>query len=152
MRAPGDQLHIGLYREARGRKDAVATESLLSRKSGSFDQLQPLFDAARFAAVAIMIENALAPGAAERGILAARKDGGVFDRNPALLEVAVKRPCLQLTACQLALVHEQVKRMLVVIALFADGMKAGDELRFRKHRLFERACHWHGHSSSSMPS
>src|SRR5215469_7958270 len=120
MRAGGDQLHVGLYREARGRKEAVAAESVLARQPGSFEQFQPLFDAARFRPVAIMIEKALAPGEAERGIRATCEDGGVLDRNAALIEVAVKRPCLQLTACQLALVHQQVKRMLVVIALFAD--------------------------------
>ena len=41
--------------------------------------------------------------------------------NNALIVVAVERPGLQLAAGKLAFVHHQVKRMLVVIALFADG-------------------------------
>ena len=78
-------------------------------------------------AVAIVIDDAFAPGAAEIGIFGARQDGGVFDRDAALIVVAIEGPGLKLAARELAFVHQKMKWVLVVIALFADGLKAGDE-------------------------
>ena len=37
---------------------------------------------------------------------------------------------LELTFGELPLVHEHMKRMLMMVALLADGVKAGDEFRF----------------------
>ena len=87
-------------------------------------ELNPFFDAAGARAVAIVIDDALAPGAAEGRIVAAREDDGVLDGNDALVVVAIERPGLQLAARQFAFVHQQVERMLVVVALGADGSQA----------------------------
>ena len=53
---------------------------------------------------------------------------------------------MELAARELAFVHHQVKRMLVVIALFTNGVKAGDELGFGEQRLFENIGCWRGHT------
>src|SRR2546430_8048673 len=130
MRARRNEVNISLHGKARGGKDAVAAQSVIARKPRGFDQLQPLFDAAWLRARAVVVEDAFAPRQAERRVLAPRKNGCVLDRNAALVEIAVERPGLELAARELAFVHHQVKRMLVVIALFTNGVKAGDELGF----------------------
>jgi len=43
---------------------------------------------------------------------------------PALVVVAIERPSLQLAARQLAFMHQQMKWVLVVIALFADSVES----------------------------
>src|SRR5690348_15926523 len=128
MRMRGDQINVGLHRETRGRKDAIASESVLARKAGGFQKFQPFFDPARFRAIAVVVEDALAPGEAKSGVFAACKNSSVFDGDAALIVVAIQCPGLKLAAGQLAFVHEQVKGMFVVIALFANGEKAADEL------------------------
>ena len=67
-----------------------------------------------------MIDDALAPGAAKGGILAAREDDGIFDRNAALVVIAVQGPGLQLPTAEAAFVHEQMEGMAMVIAVSAD--------------------------------
>ena len=62
------------------------------------------------------------------GIFSSRKDGRVFDRDSALVVVAIESPGLKLAAGELALVHPKMKRVLVVITLFTNGMEAGDEV------------------------
>ncbi len=53
-----------------------------------------------------------------------------IDGDVRLVVVAVERPGLQLAARQFAFMHQQMKRMFVVVALFADGMEPGDEFFF----------------------
>ena len=137
VRFRGDEIDVGLDGVARGGEDAVAIESLFAREASGFDEPQPLFDAAGFRAVAIVIDDAFAPGQAEGGIFAAREDGGVFDGDAALVVVAIQSPGLELAARELAFVHQQVEWMFVVIALFADGVKAGDEVGFGERRFFQ---------------
>jgi hypothetical protein len=72
--------------------------------------------------------------AAKIGIFAARENRRVLDRNARLIGVAIERPSLELAAREFAFVHEQMKRMLVVIAFFADGAKLRDEFGFGDER------------------
>jgi len=46
--------------------------------------------------------------------------------------VAIERPGLKLAARKLAFMHEEMKGVLVVVALFTNGVKAGDERGFRE--------------------
>ena len=87
-----------------------------------------------------MIDDALAPGAAKRRISPAREDDRILDRNDALVVVAVQRPGLKLSAAEAAFVHHQVKRMLVVIALFANGAQLGAQFVERKQACVGRDC------------
>ena len=59
---------------------------------------------------------------------------------------------MKLAAREAAFVHEQVKRMLVMVALISDGMKASDELGFGEQRLFDLVVHGWGHRLNSIPS
>src|SRR5579859_7587543 len=81
-------------------------------------------------AIAVVVEDAFAPGDAKGGVLAARENRRVFDGDVRLVVVAIEGPGLQLPARELAFVHQQVERMLVVIALFADGVESGDKFLF----------------------
>jgi hypothetical protein len=97
-----------------------------------------------------VIEDTLAPGQAKLWVFAAGKDRCVFNWYSALIEIAIQNPRLELAACKLSFMHQKMERMLVVIALFANGVKASDELGSRK----QRQCFvYHGsHSLNSMPS
>ena len=72
--------------------------------------------------VAIVVDDALAPGAAEDRVGTAGEDDRIFDRDDALIVVAVQRPGLELSAGELAFVHQQMKRMVVMVALLARGL------------------------------
>src|SRR5262249_42191325 len=145
------EVNVGLDAETRRGKDAFANDSLHAREAGSFDKLEPFFDAARDFSGAILIENPFAPSDAERVVLAASEDRCVLNGNMALIVVAIQSPSLELATRKLAIVHQLMKRVLVVIALLTDGVKAGDEIAFGEYGLFgafERA----GHNSISIPS
>src|SRR5215813_7512759 len=114
MRTRRDEVHISLHSETRSKKDAVAAKNVIARKSHSLDKGQPFFNAAGFCAVSIMVENAFAPGETELRIFAARENRSVLYRNTALIKIPIERPSLELAAREPALMHEQVKRMLVV--------------------------------------
>ncbi len=75
-------------------------------KAGGFHETQPLFDAAGLGVIAIVIEDAFAPGDAEPGVFAARENCGVFDGYSALIVVTIECPSLKLAAREPALVHE----------------------------------------------
>jgi len=111
-----------------------------------------LLNAAGIVSVAVVIDHTLAPCQTERRVLAARQDGRIFHRYMALVVVAVECPGLQLPARQLAFMHQGVKRMLMVIAFFADGVKSGDEFTFRQHLFFYHGANGGVHNSSSIPS
>ncbi len=99
-----------------------------------------------------MIEDALTPSKTKLGVFAAREDSRIFDGDAALIVITVEGPRLKLTAREFAFMHEQVKGMLVMVALFSDGMKAGDELGFGEQQFFEVVVHGWGHRLNSIPS
>ena len=57
MRLRGDEIDVGLDGVARGGEDAFAADGLLAREASGFDEAQPLFDAAGFGAIAVVIED-----------------------------------------------------------------------------------------------
>ncbi len=116
----GDQRQVRIHRVADRRKHAALGNYQVARNASGFRELDPLFDAAGRAGLAIMIDDALAPSAPELGRFAASEDQSVFDGDGFLIVVAIEGPGLELAARQLSLVHQLMKRMLVVIALFAD--------------------------------
>src|SRR5260370_11706528 len=152
VRARGCEIDVGLDCKTRGGKNAVTAERGLARQARSFHETQPLFYAARLSVVAIVIENALAPGEAKRGVFAARENGRVFDGDAALIVVTIESPGLKLAAREPAFVHEQVKRMRVMVALFSDHMKTSKELGLGEQRLFDVVVYGWGHRSNSIPS
>src|SRR6266446_520993 len=117
MRVIGNEVNVSLNGETSRGKNAIAADGALAGQASGFDKPQPFFNAAGLGAVAVMIQDAFA----------------------ALIVITIQRPGLKLASRKLAFMHEQVKRMLVVIALFANGVKASDELRFRERRLFLRS-------------
>src|SRR6267142_280009 len=152
MRASGYEIDVGLDCETRRGKNAIAAERVFAREAGSLHETQPLFNAAGLGAVAVMIEDAFAPSEAEQGVFAAREDGRVLDGDAALVVVTIESPRLKLAPREPAFVHEQVKGMLVMVALFSDGMKAGDELGLREQRLFDIVVHGWGDARDSLRS
>src|SRR5664279_3424991 len=112
----------------------MPTHHPLPIEPGRLRQLDPTQNSATTLVIsdlAVVIDNAFPPDAAERRIRGTRKNDRVFDRNNRLVVITVQRPGLQLSAAEFAFVHEQVKRMFVVITLFAD-------LAQRRTQFFER--------------
>src|SRR5579859_6884528 len=127
MRCARNEQNVGLDGIARRGQNTFAIDGLLATQTRSLHELQPLLDSAGVFAVAVVIEDAFAPRNTKRGVLAARQNRRVFDGDVRLVVVAIEGPGLQLPARELAFVHQQVERMLVVIALFADGVESGDK-------------------------
>ena len=123
----GDEIDVSLHGESSGGKDAVALDGLLAREAGGFDKLEPFFDAAGMRGVAVVVDDAFAPSHAEGGIFAARENGGIFDGDAALIVIAIEGPGLKLAARKFAFVHEQMKGMFVMVALFTDGVESGNK-------------------------
>src|SRR5882762_4093471 len=126
----------------------------MSVKTGPLRQLQPPLDASSPGGVPVMIDQPLAPCPSELRIFAARKNDRVLDRDHALVVVTVQGPRLQLTAAQLTLMHEQMKRMLVMVALFAHPSQRRAQFLEREQTSFARfySVTCHPSSASSHPA
>src|ERR1700730_3602611 len=152
QRAVSHDIEIFIHGEARSWKGTLSCASFFRVETGCFGKFQPTFNAAFAMDVAIMVDHTLAPGAPESGIRAARKDDRVFDRDDALVVVAVQGPGLQLSAAETPFMHHQVEWMLVVIAFLTHGPEAGTQLvecdqpilvrsRHRRRRFYSSNCH-----------
>src|SRR6516164_11181988 len=137
-------MNVSFHRIPCRGQNTLASHGAFSRQTHRFHQLQPLLDSACVFAVSIMVQNPLSPNSPEGGIVTACQDRGVFPRNMRLIETAVQRPRLELPALEFPLVHQKVKRVLVMIAVSPDGMKASDEFCLRQRRIV--------HKQMSMPS
>ena len=69
---------------------------------------------------------------------------GVLRRDTRLIIVAIERPGLDLAAVELAVAHQVMEGVLVVVALGANRAQLGFELLGREQRC--------GHSLTSIPS
>src|SRR5580704_4407633 len=118
-RALAHQVEILIYGVTRGGQDFASVLDTLLIEASGLGELQPALNAAIRGCIAIMIHNALAPSTPKLEIFTTRKNDRILDRDPALVVIPVQRPCLELPSREFALVHAQVKRMLVVVALFA---------------------------------
>ena len=137
--AAAHDIQIFIHRETRRRKNSGSGAHLVGVESGGFRELEPALDAAFAGGVAVVIDHALAPGAAKDGIGAARENDRIFDRDDALIVVAVQGPSLQLSAAEAAFVHHQMKGMLVVIAFFAHAAQLRAQAFERKQALSSAA-------------
>src|ERR1700722_486103 len=126
-----DELEIRIHRVANPGQDFISGCDAMRRQAGGFRKPDPLFDTARLvldtawlAVDAVVVHNSLSPVAPEFGIVGAGKNDRVLHRYLFLIVVAIQSPCLKLATCQLAGVHQQVKRVLMVIAFMAYGNQA----------------------------
>src|SRR4051795_6301354 len=136
-------MDIGIDRKARAGQDRARRGDLVAVEAERVGELQPAGDAAFALAGAVMVDDALAPGAAQRRILDAGEDRGVLHRDSRLVIVSVQRPGLDLRLGAAPVIQEGVERMLVVVARGADRLQALHELVRRQHRP---------HREISMPS
>src|ERR1700680_237928 len=113
-------MHIGLDRKSRRGQETAQRNDIVAIKAEPVRQFEPARDAALALAFAVVIDEAAAPFAAQRRIIATRDQAGVFERNHRLVIVAIERPGLHLALGALSAVQELVKRMQLVIAPCAD--------------------------------
>jgi len=78
-------------------------------------------------ALAVMVDEAAAPFAADVAILATADQAGILQRNAGLIVIAVERPCLHLAFGALAGMKPVMERMQAVIAPGADVAQCGLE-------------------------
>src|SRR5215472_7966451 len=145
-----DQIEVGVHGIANPRQNLISAHHALALEARRLRQANPAFDSALVRGVTVMVHNALTPGAAEFRILAAREDDRIFDRNPALIVVAIERPRLHLPAAQLSLVHHQMKRMLMVISFFSHGAQAHPQLFRSQNRWVVGGYRSTRHPSSAI--
>src|SRR5207245_8966206 len=104
----GDQIQVGIHRVVHPRQNSTQRRDLLPAETGCLSQSDPLFDAARMCAVAVMVDDTLTPCAAKCRILTSRENDRVLDWNDALVVVAVVRQGLMLPASDIAFVYYMV--------------------------------------------
>src|SRR5580700_2184051 len=136
------EMHIGFDGELRRRQQAAQRHHVIAVEPEPVGEFQPARDAAFAVALAVVIDEAAAPFAPRRLILAAGDQARVLDRDHRLIIVAVERPGLDLALGAFAAVQELVERMQPVIPPRADVAERGFKL-LRRHQL---------HNATSMPS
>ena len=134
-------MNVGVNGKARRGKDSVAAHGLNTGKASGFDEPKPFFNPARSATVAIMIDKSFTPDEAKALVVRSSEKNRIFSRNMALIVVAIQSPSLQLTPAQRTFMHQFVEWMLVVVPLFADRVKTGDEICFRQGWLLILMSH-----------
>ena len=123
------KVNIGFHRIAGDRQDRAGADDEVAIEPQALGELDPAVDAAVGFVFAVVIDDALAPNAAQRRILDARQDGGVLDRDRRLVIIAVERPGLELNLAAPSLMHQPVQRMQIVIARRADLRAAPPPIR-----------------------
>ena len=126
------EMHIGFDRESRRRQQPAQRHDVIAVEAEPVGELEPARDAAFALALAVVIDEAAAPFAARRLILAARDQARVLDRDHGLIIVAVERPGLDLALAAFAAVQQLVERMQPVIAPRADVAQRGFQLLRRR--------------------
>ena len=97
------------------------------------------------AVLGVVVLDAVDPHAPERRVVGLRQNDRVLDRDPRLVVVPVEHPLLELNLGELAVVHERVIAMVVVVAALALSPDPFDEIISRQGRAL-------GHSVISIPS
>ena len=82
-------MNISVHRVTRCGKHAVAAYSLNARQASGFDELQPFFDSAGSAAVAVVVDQTFTPRHAKALIIGARQEHRILARNMALIIEAI---------------------------------------------------------------
>jgi len=118
VRARGYEIDVSLDCKTRGGKNPVTAERVLARQARGFHETQPLFNAAWLGAVTIVIEDCALRRRDETLDRRYAREWPRFDGHTALIVVTIESPGLKAAAREPAFVHEQVKRMLVMVALF----------------------------------
>src|SRR5215471_14512323 len=126
MRSARNKVNVSFHGITCGRQDPIAANRLNSRQARRLDEMQPFFNAAWNTVLTVVINQPLPPRDSKHRIVASCEQARVLNRDMALVVIAIERPSLQLASSQRAFVHQHVKGMLMVIALFADGSKAID--------------------------
>src|ERR1700739_1639656 len=113
-------MNISFDREARGRQEPAQRCDIVAIEANAGAEHQPARDATFALALAIVIDETAAPFPPRRGILAARDQARVLERDHRLVIIAIKRPGLHLALAALAAVQKRMKRMQPVITPRAD--------------------------------
>src|SRR5690606_20194722 len=143
QRALTHEIYVSLDGKSRSRQGAGHGCYVVTVEAEPIRQDEPPLDPAFLLTAAVMVENAVNPLAAQLAIGRAAHQGGILPRHRGLVAVPVERPCLHLALVELARVKQAVERVLVVVALGADGADLPLEL-FGRHRAH--------HRRTSMPS
>src|SRR6185437_8724195 len=123
----GDEADIGLDGKARRRQGARHGGDIGAIEAETVGQGKPAGDAATTRRVAGVIDEALAPDAAQLAVAGPRDERGILAWDGALIAIAVERPGLHLPLVQPAAMQQPVKRVQVVVALGADATQRGIE-------------------------
>src|SRR2546427_6465825 len=141
-------MHVAVAREAHAGQHRAAGRDLLPIEADALGESQPQLQSTLAGRVAVVIANPTDPHAPEGGILRLRQDQGVLDRHPRLVVVAVEHPLLQLQTRQLAVVHQVVIAVMIVVAALALATHPVDELLARQRR----ARRWVAPNPTSLPA
>src|SRR5258708_36616293 len=96
MRGARNEENVGLNGVARAGQDSFTLDGLLAMQARSFHEPEPFFDSAGMLAIAVVVDDSLAPGNAKGGVLAAAENYGVFNGVVGLVVVGIQSAGWQL--------------------------------------------------------
>jgi hypothetical protein len=133
---------------------AATRDHIIARQAEPVGEHQPALDAAGLVAEPVVVMDAVNPLAAQFAIMGAAHEGGVLARHSLLIAIAVQSPGAHLILVQLAAVQQLMERMLVVIALGADGADRGLEILPGQRSFVEKGVRFDDvvHRATSIPS
>src|SRR5882757_1030740 len=142
-------MHIGIDCKTGRRQQPAFGDYIVSIETDAAGQPQPALDAAflrrgaRAGCITVVVDQTAAPIASQFGIVAARKQVGVLDRDHRLIVVAIERPGLDLPLGAEPAVQEMMERMQAVVTPCADIPQFCFELVFTQQPA---------HNMTSIPS
>ena len=145
-------MQVRVHREAHARQHVAQARDVGDVETRGLRQLVPLADTALVVADAVVIGDPRDPRAAKFGVVGLGEDQRILLGNRPLIVETIFDPRLQLPPREFALMHQHVKRMLVVIGRLANRTQARDEFFGRVGFAFGHIVRARSHSVKSMPS
>src|SRR5690606_1953777 len=109
------KVEIGIYCKTHTWENVALVDHLFPAQAHGFGERQPGLDATHISLMTIVVQNALQPQAAHRGIRAVRHDGGILLWNPHLVVVSIGDPPTDLFRRALAAVHGSMIRVVNMV-------------------------------------
>lgn len=118
------EIQIGADGKACRRQHALEGDNVFALEAEAFAKTQPALDAALAIGAAIMVDEALAPGPPQGGVVEACDQAGVLARDRRLIGIAIEGPGLNLALAAGARMQALMEGVPVMVARCADGTQA----------------------------
>src|SRR5207302_11283350 len=136
-----DELDVVVAGEPHPRQNRAAARDLLGVEADPVGQPEPEAEPALTLLLAVVVADPVDPHPPEGRVVGLGDDDRVLDGDARLVVVAVEHPLLELLLRELALVHEHVVAVVIVVTAGALALEPLDEGVARQRRRVGRGHH-----------